>query len=65
MLFVSLLNLLIQEEAQHSASITSEELEKKYLEDNNAVIEFTAGIHTYELSMQGLFVGTHFYSCML
>ncbi|KAG5267768.1 hypothetical protein AALO_G00225480 [Alosa alosa] len=37
-----------------SATITSEELEKKYQEDNSGVIEFTAGRHTYELSMQDM-----------
>ncbi|XP_062374760.1 protein mono-ADP-ribosyltransferase PARP12-like isoform X2 [Sardina pilchardus] len=42
------------EGADHSASITSEELEKKYQEDNSAAIEFNAGKHTYELSMQDM-----------
>ncbi|XP_052441215.1 protein mono-ADP-ribosyltransferase PARP12 [Carassius gibelio] len=33
-----------------SSSITSAELEQKYQADNNAVVEFTAGSQTYELS---------------
>ncbi|KAL2076618.1 hypothetical protein ACEWY4_027790 [Coilia grayii] len=42
------------EGAQQSASISSEELEKRYLEDNNATVDFTAGRHTYQLSMQDM-----------
>ncbi|KAL6473743.1 hypothetical protein MHYP_G00173040 [Metynnis hypsauchen] len=36
---------------QHASSITSEDLERKFQEDNSAVIEFTAGRHSYELNM--------------
>ncbi|XP_066579946.1 protein mono-ADP-ribosyltransferase PARP12 [Amia ocellicauda] len=39
----------------HSASsITSEDLEKLYLEDDKAVIEFTAGRQAYKLSFQDM-----------
>ncbi|RXN08119.1 poly [ADP-ribose] polymerase 12-like protein [Labeo rohita] len=34
----------------HLSSISSAELEQKYQADNNAVVEFTAGSQTYELS---------------
>nr|XP_015208474.1 PREDICTED: poly [ADP-ribose] polymerase 12-like [Lepisosteus oculatus] len=37
-----------------ASSITSEDLEKKYLEDKNGVVEFTAGRQTYELSFQDM-----------
>ncbi|KAI4891779.1 hypothetical protein NFI96_017337 [Prochilodus magdalenae] len=35
-------------------SVTSEDLERKYQEDNSAVIDFTAGRHSYELNMQDM-----------
>ncbi|XP_061085365.1 protein mono-ADP-ribosyltransferase PARP12-like [Conger conger] len=38
-------------EGQHGlSSITSEDLERRYQEDSHAVMEFTAGPHTYKLS---------------
>ncbi|MBN3313584.1 PAR12 polymerase, partial [Atractosteus spatula] len=37
-----------------ASSITSEDLEKKYLEDKNGVVEFTASRQTYELSFQDM-----------
>ncbi|XP_061085359.1 uncharacterized protein LOC133119013 isoform X2 [Conger conger] len=38
-------------EGQHGlSSITSEDLERRYQEDSRAVMEFTAGPHTYKLS---------------
>ncbi|XP_063073844.1 protein mono-ADP-ribosyltransferase PARP12-like [Engraulis encrasicolus] len=42
------------EGGQHSSSITCEELEKRYVEDNSSTVEFTAGKHTYQLSMQDM-----------
>ncbi|XP_064175721.1 protein mono-ADP-ribosyltransferase PARP12-like isoform X2 [Anguilla rostrata] len=42
-------------EGQHRlSSITSEELEGKYLEDSNAVVEFSAGKQAYRLSFQDM-----------
>ncbi|KAJ8245344.1 hypothetical protein GJAV_G00269770 [Gymnothorax javanicus] len=42
-------------EGQHRlASITSEDLERQYLEDSSAVMEFTAGAQSYKLSLQDM-----------
>ncbi|XP_036376010.1 protein mono-ADP-ribosyltransferase PARP12-like isoform X2 [Megalops cyprinoides] len=42
-------------EGQHRlSSITGEDLEKKYQEDCNAVVEFAAGSQTYKLSFQDM-----------
>lgn len=35
------------------SSITSEDLEKRYQEDQSAVVKFTAGQQSYELSFRG------------
>ncbi|KAI4891780.1 hypothetical protein NFI96_017338 [Prochilodus magdalenae] len=38
----------------NTASITSEELEQKFIQDNNAVVEFTAGSQSYTLNFQDM-----------
>lgn len=45
--------LALQSGRHMAATITSEDLEKRFQEDNKAVIEFTAGSQTYELSFPG------------
>lgn len=45
--------LALQSGGHRAATITSEELEKRFQEDNKAVMEFTAGSQTYELSFPG------------
>lgn len=44
---------VIQSGGHNTASITSEELEQKFTQDNKAEIEFTAGSQTYTLHFQG------------
>ncbi|XP_007256102.3 protein mono-ADP-ribosyltransferase PARP12 [Astyanax mexicanus] len=38
----------------HKSSITSEDVERKYQEDNSATVEFTSGQHSYDLNMQDM-----------
>ncbi|XP_038833876.1 protein mono-ADP-ribosyltransferase PARP12-like isoform X2 [Salvelinus namaycush] len=45
-----------------AATITSEDLEKRFQEDNKAVIEFTAGSQTYELSFPDMIQNNKQYS---
>eukprot|EP00063_Salmo_salar_P072251 XP_014047086.1 PREDICTED: poly [ADP-ribose] polymerase 12-like [Salmo salar] len=40
-------------EKHRLSSITSEDLEKKYQEDQSPVVKFTAGQQSYELSFRG------------
>uniref|UniRef100_A0A8C4X846 Protein mono-ADP-ribosyltransferase PARP12-like n=1 Tax=Erpetoichthys calabaricus TaxID=27687 RepID=A0A8C4X846_ERPCA len=40
--------------AHNTSSISSEDLEKKYLEDNNAVVQFQAGGQQYELKFKDM-----------
>lgn len=52
--FVIFSHLCVMQNGGHnSATITSEDLEQRYLNDNKAVVEFTAGSQTYILSFQG------------
>lgn len=49
----SVLVCIDQDGGHRLSSISSAELEQKYQADNNAVLEFTAGSQTYELSFMG------------
>ncbi|MFT7799192.1 poly ADP-ribose polymerase 12-like [Arapaima gigas] len=44
------------------SSITSEDLEQRYHEDNNAVVSFTIGQQTYELSFKARAVVERWYT---
>uniref|UniRef100_A0A4W5NSM0 WWE domain-containing protein n=1 Tax=Hucho hucho TaxID=62062 RepID=A0A4W5NSM0_9TELE len=41
-------------EMHRLSSITSEDLEKRYQEDQSAVVKFTAGQQSYELSLRDM-----------
>lgn len=57
--FIKQYVFVIQDKGHNPASITSEDLEQKFTQDNTADIEFIAGSQTYTLSFQGTAISLH------